>query len=146
MGVVRAPRGALTTRTARASAALALCAAALASCTAPDPAGAGSPTGPAARSAAAPAPAATTPQELCVHLVSYWAARILDGGPHAHFDYQEMGLSGGQYEILRAALAAARAVRPPGDTAAAHLTAGEEARRGCADRYRHGTPSGGPWP
>ncbi|MFI8099977.1 hypothetical protein [Streptomyces sp. NPDC086023] len=144
MGVVRAPRGALTKRTARALAALALCAAAPTSCTTPD-----SPTGPAARSAArsaaAPAPAPTTPRELCVHLVSYWAARILDGGPHAHFDYQEMGLSGGQYEILRTALAAARAVRPPGDTAAAHLAAGEEARRGCADRYRHGTPSGGPW-
>ncbi|MFJ5548378.1 hypothetical protein [Streptomyces sp. NPDC093225] len=107
----------------------------------------GAPPAPSARPAsttpASPRPA--TPQELCTRLVAEWTHRVLDGGPHSHLDYQEMGLSGGQYEILRAAVAAGRAAGAKEGPAAAHDAAGAEVERGCAERYRHGTPTGGPW-
>lgn len=56
-----------------------------------------------------------------------------------------MGLSGDQYEILRAVLDEARAARlTDGPDAARALTAREAGRR-CAERHRTGTPTGGPW-
>ncbi|MEV7419990.1 hypothetical protein [Streptomyces sp. NPDC089919] len=132
MGTVTAPGG------ARVRAGLLLgCA-----CLALGPlAGCGATPGPTA----APAPTTTSPQELCSRIVTHWAHRVLDDGPHGHLDYQEMGLSGGQYEILRAAVAAARALPPGTSPAAAHAKAAAEVARGCEARYRAGTPTGGPW-
>nr|WSX52427.1 hypothetical protein OG409_27940 [Streptomyces sp. NBC_00974] len=102
----------------------------------------------AAGAAASPAPEPTPPQRLCSDLVTHWAGVILDAGdgPDAvHLDYQSMGLSGGQNEILLAALAAARAEgRAAGPAAARELTA-REAGRLCTERYRSGVPTGGPW-
>ncbi|MDJ0384298.1 hypothetical protein [Streptomyces sp. G-G2] len=76
-----------------------------------------------------------------------------DGGHGGHdpvgLDYQSMGLSGGQNEILRAVLADARTERraqgPAAGPDAAHRLTAREARSRCAERYRSGTPTGGPW-
>ncbi|MFJ8014609.1 hypothetical protein [Streptomyces sp. NPDC096339] len=129
MGSGPAPRRATT-----ACAATALLAAALLSC------------GP--KTSASPAPHTTSPQELCTTLVTHWAGVILDadhGQDAVGLDYQAMGLSGGQNEILRTVLDGARAEqRAKGPAAAREFTAREAARR-CADRYRTGTPTGGPW-
>lgn len=95
-----------------------------------------------------PAPRTTAPQELCAALIVHWADTVLDGpdgGDAVHLDYQSMGLSGDQYEILRAVLDEARAARTAdGPDAARALTAREAGRR-CAERHRTGTPTGGPW-
>ncbi|WP_051795131.1 hypothetical protein [Streptomyces sp. NRRL S-87] len=159
MDTVTAPGGARVRRPGRpgprrpartpaaAAAAAALLLAATAACTATRTAPAARTTASRAPSTAAASPArpAASPRELCVRLVAHWTHRVLDGGPHSHLDYQEMGLSGGQYEILRAAVAAGRAVAPRRGPAAAHDAATREVERGCAERYRHGTPTGGPW-
>ncbi|MGT2527839.1 hypothetical protein ACU4GG_12255 [Streptomyces nojiriensis] len=88
------------------------------------------------------------PQDLCTALITHWAGVILDadqGRDTVGLDYQAMGLSGGQNEILRAVLDGARAQqRANGPAAAGEFTDREAARR-CADRYRTGTPTGGPW-
>ena len=104
--------------------------------------GAGPGTGaPASRSSASASPASDA--ELCARIVAYWSRKVLDSGTYG--DYQSMGLSNGQYEILRNVVDAARAEeRRQGATAADELI-GREARRACTERYRHGTPSGGPW-
>ncbi|MCX5196648.1 hypothetical protein OOK31_22605 [Streptomyces sp. NBC_00249] len=97
---------------------------------------------------ATPAPHTTTPQELCTALITHWAGVVLDGGEGqdaVHLDYQAMGLSGGQNEILRTVLDLARPVqRTQGRDAARALTAREASAR-CAERYRSGAPTGGPW-
>ncbi|WP_371615346.1 hypothetical protein [Streptomyces sp. NBC_00454] len=128
-------------RAAATAATTALLAAALLGCAGPDPSG--------TRPATAPAPAA--PEKLCTDLIVHWAGVILEAGENpgdddaGHLDYQSMGLSGGQNDILLAVLADARAEqRAKGPTAARELTA-REAQRRCAERYRSGTPTGGPW-
>ncbi|MFE1883243.1 hypothetical protein [Streptomyces diastatochromogenes] len=81
--------------------------------------------------------------ELCARIVAYWSRKVLDSGTYG--DYQSMGLSNGQYEILRTVVDAARAAeRRQGATAADELI-DRQSRGACAERYRHGTPSGGPW-
>ncbi|MFD7261772.1 hypothetical protein [Streptomyces sp. NPDC059874] len=134
MGSGPAPRRATT-----ACAATALLGAALLGC---------APNTPASDTPASPAPHTTSPQDLCTALITHWAGVILDAGEDRDaigLDYQAMGLSGGQNEILRAVLDEARAEqRTKGPTAARELTAREAARR-CAERYRSGTPTGGPW-
>ncbi|MCB5183366.1 hypothetical protein [Streptomyces antimicrobicus] len=94
---------------------------------------------------ATPAPHSTSPQELCTSLITHWTAVILAGDPQAGLDYQAMGLSGGQNEILRDIVAAARAEQRTGGPDAARALTAREAERRCADRYRSGTPTGGPW-
>lgn len=82
--------------------------------------------------------------ELCTSAVGYWARRILDGGT-LYGDYQSMGLSNRQYDILREVVAAARSTqREHGDRAAEELTA-RRVHETCAERYRDGGPSEGPW-
>jgi hypothetical protein len=56
-----------------------------------------------------------------------------------------MGLSNGQYAILREVVDAARAVKRRQGAADAERLIGRQAHAACAERYRHGTPSGGPW-
>ncbi|MFE2289461.1 hypothetical protein ACFXDJ_35480 [Streptomyces sp. NPDC059443] len=148
MGSGPAPRRAAAT--ARTTATAALLAAALLGCAdtgaaTPGPSTAGPPSG---TQPGAPEP--TPPEGLCTALITHWAGVVLDadadpGADTGHLDYQSMGLSGGQNEILLAVLADARAEqRAKGPAAARELTA-REARRRCAERYRSGTPSGGPW-
>lgn len=91
---------------------------------------------------ASPSPRVTSDEELCAQLVSHWSREVLDG--RAYGDYQSMGLSGGQYDILREVVGAARAAKRQG-----HADVGElidrEARGKCAVRYRDGGPDEGPW-
>lgn len=145
MGSGPAPR-----RASAAAAATVLLGAALLGCgSGPrgDSASAGSSAG-AASPGTSPAPEPTAPQRLCADLVAHWAGVILDAGdgPDAvRLDYQSMGLSGGQNDILLAVLDAARAERRDKGPAAARELTAREAERRCAERYRSGTPSGGPW-
>ncbi|MFE1410792.1 hypothetical protein ACIGFK_09585 [Streptomyces sp. NPDC085524] len=131
MGSGPAPR-----RATAACAATALLAAALLAC------------GPPPSASDAPAPHTTSPQELCTTLITHWAGVVLDAGQDRDavgLDYQAMGLSGDQNEILRAVLDGARTEqRTRGPAAAREFTAREAARR-CAGHYRSGTPTGGPW-
>ncbi|MFF4468598.1 hypothetical protein ACFYZ3_03475 [Streptomyces sp. NPDC001599] len=82
--------------------------------------------------------------ELCVSAVGYWARETLDGGvPYG--DYQSMGLSNRQYDILREVVAAARAAKREQGARAAGELIDRQVRRTCAERYRDGGPSVGPW-
>ncbi|MFJ8307582.1 MULTISPECIES: hypothetical protein [unclassified Streptomyces] len=97
----------------------------------------GSPNSPSAQ--------ATSPQDLCTHLITYWAQQELDEGRGSGLDYQEKGLSDGQNEILLAALAAARKERAAHGAAAGDRLIEQQAQRGCTERYRNGTPTTDPW-
>ncbi|OIJ91577.1 hypothetical protein BIV25_29525 [Streptomyces sp. MUSC 14] len=90
-----------------------------------------------------PSPGPTSPAGLCTRLVSHWSRAVLDGTTYG--DYQSMGLSNGQYAILREVVAAARVVKRRQGAAAADTLIDRQARRACADRYQYGTPSESPW-
>jgi hypothetical protein len=90
-----------------------------------------------------PSPSATPPEELCAKVVTYWSQEMLDGDTYG--DYQSMGLSNGQYEILREVVDAARAERKRDGTDAAERLIDRRARAGCAEWYREGGPGEGPW-
>lgn len=95
---------------------------------------------------AAPSPSATattSPEELCTRIIAHWSREILDSNTYG--DYQSMGLSNGQYEILRRVVDDARTEKRRHGGDAAETTIDREAREGCADRYRSGTPSEGAW-
>ncbi|MBD0842588.1 hypothetical protein [Streptomyces sp. TRM68416] len=98
--------------------------------------------GPPAASAS-PSPRTTPPEELCTRLVAHWSREVLDGDTYG--DYQSMGLSNGQYEILREVVDAARAERKRRGERAAEALIDRRARAGCVDWYRTGGPSNGPW-
>ncbi|MEW2000026.1 hypothetical protein OHA99_28005 [Streptomyces coelicoflavus] len=82
--------------------------------------------------------------ELCVGAVGYWAHEMLDGG-EPYGDYQSMGLSNRQYDILRRVVEAARAAKRTQGVRAAEELIGRQAREACAEGYRDGGPSHGPW-
>ncbi|MER6468260.1 hypothetical protein [Streptomyces collinus] len=117
----------------------------------PSTGGPGAPGHAAHDSAAAPpssdaglsAPSPSSDAGLCAEIVARWSRKVLDSGTYG--DYQSMGLSNGQYEILRAVVDAARAAERRQGAGAADELIGRRARAACADRYRHGVPSGGPW-
>lgn len=93
--------------------------------------------------APAPSPAATAPKDVCARVVAHRAREVLDGT--AYGDYQSMGLSNGQYDILRDAVAAARPVRERQGTAAAHDVIDRHVGEACAARHRTGGPDEGAW-
>lgn len=98
--------------------------------------------GPAnARSSHSPSP--TPPEELCAKLVAHWSRETLDGDTYG--DYQAMGLSNGQYDILREVVDAARAERKRAGRAAAERLIDRRARKGCQEWYRTGGPGERPW-
>ncbi|MEU1335512.1 hypothetical protein [Streptomyces sp. NPDC005865] len=117
--------------------ALALAAVAAAGCTDSDPGDRGT--------APRPSSPTTSPADLCAHVVGGWARQIYDSGDRGYGDYQSMGLSNGQYQILRDILDAARVERRRETDAAGRKLIDRQARERCADRYRDGGPSGGPW-
>lgn len=82
--------------------------------------------------------------DLCVSAVEYWARAML-AGAEPYGDYQSMGLSNRQYDILREVVEAARATRRDRGTEAAEELIGRRTRRACAEDYRDGGPSRGPW-
>ncbi|MFF7165281.1 hypothetical protein ACFZBP_28565 [Streptomyces sp. NPDC008086] len=90
-----------------------------------------------------PSPSATPPAQLCTRIIGYWSRRALTGDTYG--DYQSMGLSDGQYEILREVVDAARAERERADARAADRVIDRRARELCEERYRNGEPTGGPW-
>ncbi|MFF7190873.1 hypothetical protein ACFZAR_37945 [Streptomyces sp. NPDC008222] len=106
-------------------------------------AGAAGPTSAEAAVSASASPRPTPPEELCARVVVYWSRKVLDSGTYG--DYQSMGLSNGQYEILRTVVDAARDVKQRQGASAAEQLMGRRAREGCADWYRTGGPSKGPW-
>ncbi|MGW5089424.1 hypothetical protein [Streptomyces coelicoflavus] len=111
-----------------------------------DPAGAS--TGTAHSAPMSPAtsgpPRPPSRAELCVSAVGYWAHEMLDGGK-PYGDYQSMGLSNRQYDILRQVVEAARAAKRTQGVRAAEELIGHQAREACAEGYRDGGPSHGPW-
>ncbi|MFJ8105262.1 hypothetical protein [Streptomyces sp. NPDC096132] len=86
---------------------------------------------------------ATPPEELCTRIVAHWSREVLDSGTYG--DYQSMGLSNGQYEILRNVVDAARAEKKRQGADAADALIDREAHAGCVDWYRSGGPGEGPW-
>jgi hypothetical protein len=103
---------------------------------------AGTPSG-ATTGSRSPSPEATTPEVLCTRIVMYWTRRQLKDDTYG--DYQSMGLSNGQYDILMDAVDAARPTWKRGDTKAAEQAIDRTARAGCEKWYRNGGPSKGPW-
>ncbi|MFE0848191.1 hypothetical protein [Streptomyces rochei] len=104
--------------------------------------GEAAPTPPASASASPRRP--LSPAELCTTAVRHWAREALDGAT-PYGDYQSMGLSDRQYGVLREVLADARAVRSEQGTRAARSLIDRQARDRCAEAYREGTPTRGPW-
>ncbi|MEU6996190.1 hypothetical protein ABZ953_36765 [Streptomyces sp. NPDC046465] len=92
-----------------------------------------------------PSAGTTPPARLCATVITKWARQIYDSGDTGYGDYQSMGLSNGQYMILRDILDAARTERRRETDAAGRELIARQARAKCAERYRHGGPSGGPW-
>ncbi|MFF1276146.1 hypothetical protein ACFVZC_22535 [Streptomyces marokkonensis] len=91
---------------------------------------------------ASPSPRVTSDEDLCAALVGHWSREVLDGDTYG--DYQSMGLSGGQYEILREVVDSARAAKRQGADDVGGLI-DREAREGCVEWYRAGGPGEGPW-
>ncbi|MFI9471776.1 hypothetical protein ACIHBQ_30475 [Streptomyces sp. NPDC052492] len=91
---------------------------------------------------ASPSPRVTSDVDLCVSIVGHWSREVLDG--RGYGDYQSMGMSGGQYEILREVVDAARAARRQG-TDDADALIDRQARQGCEAWYRGGGPGERPW-
>ncbi len=90
----------------------------------------------------APSPRVTSDVDLCASIVSHWSREVLDG--RGYGDYQSMGMSGGQYDILREVVDAARAARRQGGQDIGTLIE-RRAREGCVAWYRSGGPGEGPW-
>ncbi|MFF9766598.1 hypothetical protein ACF1GT_08290 [Streptomyces sp. NPDC014636] len=105
----------------------------------------GSPVDPSAGSSvdSSADPAPTSDAALCARLIAHWAREALDGDTYG--DYQSMGLSHGQYEILMRVVDAGRAARRRQGVSAAEELMDRQARTACAARYRHGAPTGSPW-
>lgn len=97
----------------------------------------------AATRTAPASPSATAPEALCARVVTYWSRKVLNS--HTYGDYQTMGLSNGQYEILRDVVDAARVTKKRQGAAAADRLIVRRVRQGCLDWYRTGGPSNGPW-
>lgn len=113
-----------------------------AGCGASDGSG-GATEGRGSATAASPSASATPPEVLCARIVAYWSRETLKGDTYG--DYQSMGLSDGQYEILRGVVEGARAERAKGRPEAAERLIDREARAGCERWYRDGGPDKGPW-
>ncbi|WP_150134146.1 hypothetical protein [Streptomyces hyaluromycini] len=105
--------------------------------------GCGAPGGAERAAASSATPSATSAAELCATIVAHWSREVLDSGTYG--DYQSMGLSNGQYEILRDVVDAARAVKRSQGAAAADRLIDRRSHAACTERYRHGVPTGGPW-
>lgn len=78
----------------------------------------------------------TTPTESaaqrCYSSLSYWASSMLHATSDAGFDYQEMALSGGEYDILRAVVKDSRPLIAADGVNAAVSRADTELRQRCA--------------
>ncbi|MFJ7148255.1 hypothetical protein ACIQVT_08630 [Streptomyces sp. NPDC100445] len=107
------------------------------------PAGPARPHPGTATGTAGAARSAVSDTELCVRIVVYWSRRVLDDDTYG--DYQSMGLSHGQYRIVRDVVDAARTTMRRQGAAAARELIDRRSRRACTLRHRHGPPREGPW-
>lgn len=96
-----------------------------------------------AATTAAPTASPTPLEDLCTRLVAHWSREVLDQNTYG--DYQSMGLSNGQYDILIKVVDAARAEKKQQGAAAADRLIDRQARSGCVRWYRDGGPGEGPW-
>ncbi|MGW2564068.1 hypothetical protein ACWCXB_33585 [Streptomyces sp. NPDC001514] len=128
-------------RPARAAVRAALAAGVLAALGAGCSGGAAQPAG----TPATPSPRTTSPQELCTTLITKWGHELLTDDAGGYGDYQSMGLSNAQYEILRETLDAARAEKRRNGPGSARTLIDRQADERCTERYRNGVPTGGPW-
>jgi hypothetical protein len=118
-------------RPAHAAAAL-LAAALLAGCSAQHAVSAAS-TSPSASSASpSPSPSGVSLVDECASAISYWTGQALTPGPDQGYDYQEMGLSAAEYEILKAVILLARPVARQSGVPAAQTFAQRTATPRCA--------------
>jgi hypothetical protein len=143
------PRPAAATGGIRRALSLALLTAALATACGnsgtggPSPATVSTATGAGPTGSSRPSPAPASDAELCVRVVAHWSREVLDGGTYG--DYQSMGLSNRQYDILRKVVDAARPVRrEQGDRAADELI-DRRTRALCAERHGDGGAGKDPW-
>ncbi|MFC1406439.1 MULTISPECIES: hypothetical protein [Streptacidiphilus] len=85
----------------------------------------------------APSPTATAtatgvdPVEECADSVAYWVRYLLTPGSDMGLDYQEMGLSGGENNIVQSLLPAARSTAQHQGLPAAQAYALAQARPRC---------------
>ncbi|MFJ5259003.1 hypothetical protein ACIQAC_00820 [Streptomyces sp. NPDC088387] len=98
---------------------------------------------PSAADTVTPAPHTTPPAEVCARIIGHWSRKVLDDNTYG--DYQSMGLSNGQYEILMNVVDAARAEQRRAGRASAEQLIDRQADERCTERYRDGNPSAGPW-
>ncbi|WP_052432710.1 hypothetical protein [Streptacidiphilus carbonis] len=93
-----------------------------------------------------PSPSATRvdPVEQCADSVAYWVRYLVTPGNDQGFDYQEMGLSGGENDIVNALLPTARATVQRQGPSAAQADALAQARPRC--RAYLAAASGSPAP
>lgn len=96
-----------------------------------------------ATATAAPTATPAPPEDLCTRLVAHWSREVLDQNTYG--DYQSMGLSNGQYDILIKVVDAARAEKKRQGATAADRLIDRQARSGCVRWYRDGGPGEGPW-
>ncbi|MEU9029570.1 hypothetical protein AB0D46_19020 [Streptomyces sp. NPDC048383] len=97
-------------------------------------AGSTPPSAPPTATATTPGPDPSTPAQVCVSLVSYWAKETLKGSKWSGLDWEQKGLSNQQYEIHEEAVAAGRSEeRTAGRDKALELIDRLVAQR-CAER------------
>ncbi len=91
------------------------------------------------RVSASPAPgtgsattSAPSPTQECVSAIAYWAVQALTPGADQGYDYQEMGLSAGEYKILLDLTARARPIAKQSGADAAQAFVRREALPRCA--------------
>ncbi|MFB7086680.1 hypothetical protein [Streptomyces sp. NPDC056296] len=101
-------------------------------------------TATASASASTSAQGSLSGEELCTSAVGYWAHEML-AGKTPYGDYQSMGLSNRQYDILREVVDAAQATRRDQGQRAAEELIDRQVRDSCAAHYRDGGPTDGPW-
>jgi len=100
--------------------------------------------------AATPSKTPKTRVQSCVESVDYWATEILKAFRDPGYDYQHMGLSDAQYQMVREIVAMAKPVKERDGLPAALALVDREAQRRCQERYATATavPTGGSggWP
>ncbi|MBS2966251.1 hypothetical protein KGA66_24615 [Actinocrinis puniceicyclus] len=139
------------TRQGRGGTALLLAAALCAGCASGASSAAGNGRGGAAGTpASAKAAQPASPADECASAIAYWAGQALTPGADQGYDYQEMGLSADEYQILLAVTALARPVARKSGLPAARAFARREALPRCAayvsSHPASPTAPGGGWP
>jgi len=86
----------------------------------------------------------------CASAIAYWTGQALTPGTNQGYDYQEMGLSAAEYQILQAVTLLARPVARQSGVPAAQTFAQSTARPRCAaylaSRSAAPSASGKGWP